>query len=101
MTDALQSRWQRHVADQKAGRPSFLSQPPLLSGEWSPDAFVKVLDKLEARPPVAFVLISDGLSEKCVFFPAGGLRLTSVGLRRGKALHDELRAHPSYEPGHN
>ena len=86
---------------ESASYEDIVSKPPLLSGEWSPDAFVKVLDKLEARPPVAFVLISDGLSEKCVFFPAGGLRLTSVGLRRGKALHDELRAHPSYEPGHN
>jgi len=84
---------------ESASYEDIVSKPPLLSGEWSPDAFVKVLDKLEARPPVAFVLISDGLSEKCVFFPAGGLRLTSVGLRRGKALHDELRAHPSYEPG--
>ena len=93
-TDASQ-RYQR----ESASYDDIVIKPPLLSGEWTPDALLAVLDKLEARPPVAFVLVSDGLSEKCVFFPAGGLRLTSVGLRRGQALHEELRAHPAYEPG--
>ncbi|MGE0707450.1 MAG: PQQ-binding-like beta-propeller repeat protein [Planctomycetota bacterium] len=72
--------------------------PPLLSGVWSSDAYVQVLEKLDARPTVAYVLVSDGLSEKCVFFPAGGLRLTSVGQRRGRALSAALRAHPRYSP---
>jgi outer membrane protein assembly factor BamB len=70
---------------------------PDLEGPWSVDALTQILKKLEGARTVAYFLVSDGLSEKCIFFPAGGLRVTSIGARRGRALVDAIRAQPGYE----
>jgi len=70
---------------------------PDLAGPWSVDALTQILKKLEGARTVAYFLVSDGLSEKCIFFPAGGLRVTSIGARRGRSLIDAIRAQPGYE----
>lgn len=72
---------------------------PDLSGPWSVDALTQILKKLEGARTVAYFLVSDGLSEKCIFFPAGGLRVTSIGARRGRSLVDTIRAQPGFDPG--
>lgn len=70
---------------------------PDLAGPWDLDALTQVLKKLDGARTVAYFLVSDGLSEKCIFFPAGGLRVTSIGARRGRSLVDAIRAQPTYE----
>ena len=70
---------------------------PDLAGAWTIDAFQQVLKKLDGARTVAYFLVSDGLSEKCVFFPAGGLRVTSIGARSGRSVSDAIRARPDFQ----
>lgn len=58
-------------------------------------SYGEVLKKVTGSRTVAYLLASDGQSEKCVFFPAGGLRLSSVGLRRGRTAVEAVLSHPS------
>jgi len=83
---------------EEAAGPAFTHKgKPDLSGPWSLDALLQILKQLEGARTVAYFLVSDGLSEKCIFFPAGGLRVTSIGARRGRSLVDAIRAQPTYE----
>jgi outer membrane protein assembly factor BamB/tetratricopeptide (TPR) repeat protein len=61
-------------------------------------SYGEVLKKVTGSRTVAYLLASDGQSEKCVFFPAGGLRLSSVGLRRGRTAVEAVLSHPSVTP---
>ncbi len=81
-----------------ARREATHSKKPLLSGPLNTKSLADVLKALEGSRTVAYLLASDALSEKCVFFPAGGLRLTSMGTRRGRTLRDAIRRHPQVTP---
>lgn len=63
-------------------------------GPLTPRAFAELLKKVTGARAVAYLLVSDGKAEKCVFFTAGGLRLSSVGMRRGRSAVDAVLAHP-------
>ena len=92
------SRGARPTSHEEAGGPKFTHKgKPDLSGPWNLDALIQVLKRLEGARTVAYFLVSDGMSEKCIFFPAGGLRVTSIGARRGRSLVDAIRAQPTYE----
>ena len=55
-------------------------------GPLNPRSYAELLKKVTGSRTVAYLLVSDGKSEKCVFLPAGGLRLSSVGVRRGREV---------------
>lgn len=68
------------------------AQAPLLSGTLDSRALVTLLGRAIETRTVSHLIVSDGLSERCVFFPVGGLRLSSVGQRRGRTPLDALLA---------
>jgi outer membrane protein assembly factor BamB/tetratricopeptide (TPR) repeat protein len=53
-----------------------------LEGMLNPVTLASILEEVVERKAVAYLLASDGASEKCIFFSAGALRLTSVGKRK-------------------
>jgi outer membrane protein assembly factor BamB/tetratricopeptide (TPR) repeat protein len=75
-----------------------ITAKPDLEGPWNQRAFKDVLAKVAASRSVAYLLVSDGRSEKCVFFPTGGIRLTSVGRRKGISLRKAMTTHPHFTP---
>lgn len=79
---------ERH--DEQAGAAKY--------GAFNPRVFVDLLERLTGSRAVAYLLVSDGQSEKCAFFPAGGLRLSSIGPRRGRTAVDAVLAHPKVTP---
>ncbi len=54
-------------------------------------AYSLLFEVVEAMEPRT-ILVSDGLSEKCFFFPVGGLRLSSHGPRRGAEFYHVAKA---------
>ncbi len=62
------------------------------------DGYAALLERMAGARQVAYLLVSDGLAEKCVFFAAGGLRLSSVGARRGRTLVEAVCADPAVSP---
>lgn len=74
------------------------AQAAALFGPLTPRAYLDLLKRVTGSRTVAYFIVSDGQSEKCVFLPAGGLRLSSVGLRRGRTAVEALLAHPKVTP---
>lgn len=100
MSDKPKTQAHQRPEGEASGEARFEQQGrPDLSGPWTLDAFQQVLKKLEGARTVAYFLVSDGLSEKCVFFPAGGLRVTSIGARAGRSVPQVIRARPDFQPG--
>src|SRR2546430_6478961 len=66
---------------------------PKLEGKLSPKALGEVLKKLEGNRGAAYLLVSDGLSERCLYFSVGAIRLSSMGKRRGLSLEEALKTH--------
>lgn len=64
------------------------------AGPLTPTSLQDVLRRVGEVRAVASLHVSDGVSERCVFFPVGGLRLTSVGGRRGRSVTETLLANP-------
>ncbi|RMG18994.1 MAG: hypothetical protein D6731_00560 [Planctomycetota bacterium] len=81
-----------------SGDGRVVAGPPELSGAWTPDACLEVLRRVLERRAVCYLLVTDGKSEKCLYFPFGGLRLTSLGARRGVPLRWLMSKHPSCTP---
>lgn len=71
---------------------------PTASGPLTPRALDDLLERVSGVRTVAWLHVSDGLSERCVFFPAGGLRLSSIGPRRGRTVTDALLARADLSP---
>ncbi len=71
---------------------------PKIEGKLAPKSFADILKRLEGNRGAAYLLISDGLAEKCLYFSVGAIRLSSMGKRRGVRLDDSLAAHPRVEP---
>lgn len=69
----------------------------LVEGKLTPHALTGLLKKLEGNRNAAYLLVSDGLSEKCLYFSVGAIRLTSWGRRRVRLLDDMLAVHPKVE----
>jgi hypothetical protein len=76
-----------------------MTSAPKLEGKLTPKALADLLKKVEANKGAAYMLVSDGLSEKCLYFSVGAIRLTTMGKRRGQRLEDALVAHPRVDPG--
>jgi outer membrane protein assembly factor BamB/tetratricopeptide (TPR) repeat protein len=67
-------------------------------GKLTPHALAGLFKKLEGNRGAAFLLVSDGLSEKCLYFSVGAIRLSSWGRRRVRTLDDALAKHPKVAP---
>lgn len=70
----------------------------VLEGKFTASAFAGLLKKLEGNRSAAYVLVSDGLSEKCLYFSVGAIRLSSMGRRRARTLEQLLTTHPKIDP---
>ncbi|HVY60357.1 MAG TPA: PQQ-binding-like beta-propeller repeat protein, partial [Planctomycetota bacterium] len=71
---------------------------PRQEGKLSPKSLGDVLKKLEGNRSAAYLLVSDGVSEKCLYFSVGAIRLTSMGKRRGLRLEEAMAVHPRVDP---
>jgi outer membrane protein assembly factor BamB len=67
-------------------------------GKLTPSALSGLLKKLEGNRSAAYLLVSDGLSEKCLYFSVGAIRLSSVGRRRVRTLDQMLTTNPKIAP---
>lgn len=70
----------------------------LQTGPLTPKALDELLERVSGVRAVAYLLASDGLSERCLFFPVGGLRLSSVGARKARSVADVLLARTDLRP---
>ncbi|RME75347.1 MAG: PEGA domain-containing protein, partial [Planctomycetota bacterium] len=68
-----------------------------LAGRWTVAAFLTVARRIEQSRTASYLLVSDGRSEKCFFFPVGAVRAASVGRRRGHELQQALERHPGLD----
>jgi len=67
---------------------------PKIEGKLSSKVLGDILRKLEQNRGAAYLLVSDGLSERCLYCSVGAIRLTSMGRRRAFRLEDKLLDHP-------
>ncbi len=67
-------------------------------GKFNAAVFSGLLKKLEGNRSAAYLLVSDGLSEKCLYFSVGAIRLSSMGRRRAATLEQLLRASEKLPP---
>lgn len=51
----------------------------------------ELLARIAACRSVCYLLVTDGRSERCAFFPVGGVRLSSTGRRRAVSLMEVVR----------
>src|SRR5436309_2623133 len=63
-----------------------------VEGKLSPKTLGDVLKRVEGNRGAAYLLVSDGLSEKCLYFSVGAIRLSAMGKRRGLSLEEALTA---------
>ncbi|MEZ6189581.1 MAG: PQQ-binding-like beta-propeller repeat protein [Planctomycetota bacterium] len=68
-------------------------------GAWGPRAFARLLQRITSERKLAYLVVSDGRSEKCLFYTHGGLRITCVGQRQAIDLAGAIRRHPRFERG--
>lgn len=66
------------------------AKAPVIEGKLTPAVLGNILKKLEQNRSAAYLLVSDGLSEKCIYFSVGAVRLTTIGRRQGMVLEDLL-----------
>jgi outer membrane protein assembly factor BamB/tetratricopeptide (TPR) repeat protein len=65
-----------------------------LEGQLTLPALEKVITRVLNNRTAAYLLVSDGLSEKLFFFPVGAVRMTSVGRRTPFDIDQVLKKHP-------
>lgn len=70
----------------------------LQTGPLTPKTLDELLERIADVRAVAYLLASDGISERCLFFPVGGLRLSSVGARRARSVAEVLLARADLRP---
>ncbi len=66
------------------------AKAPVIEGKLTPAVVGNILKKLEQNRSAAYLLVSDGLAEKCIYFSVGAVRLSSIGRRQGMVLGDLL-----------
>ncbi|GIW72334.1 MAG: hypothetical protein KatS3mg102_1876 [Planctomycetota bacterium] len=67
-------------------------------GRLTPAVLARLLERIADSRTASYLLVADGRSEKCFFFPVGAVRASSVGARRVRELDEMLRRHPSLDP---
>jgi outer membrane protein assembly factor BamB/tetratricopeptide (TPR) repeat protein len=68
-----------------------------MGGRLTTASYASLLRRVESSRTAGYVLVSDGRSEKCFFFPVGAVRASSVGTRHVRDLESMLRAHPEVD----
>jgi outer membrane protein assembly factor BamB/tetratricopeptide (TPR) repeat protein len=71
---------------------------PVIEGKFTPAVFAGILKKIEGNRGAAYLLVSDGLSEKCLYFSVGAIRLSSMGRRRTLSLEELLWTSAKIDP---
>lgn len=67
-------------------------------GQLTTGVLGELLGRIAACRSVCYLLVTDGRSERCAFFPVGGVRLSSTGRRRAVSLLEVVRIDQDVAP---
>lgn len=80
------------------GRHQRRLAPPSRRGKFTGEVLAGLLEAQEVPDaPATWLHVSDGVSEKCVLFSPGGVRLASLGPRRARRLREAILGYPGVD----